>query len=309
MPKLSIIVVSYNTCAETLACLRSVAKETTISHEVIVVDNASSDGSAKAIAAEFPDHVLMAETENHGFAKANNLAAKHATGEYLLLLNPDTVVLDGAIDKLIGFAERQPDAKIWGGRTYYGDMSLNPSSCWRQFTFWSVFCRTTGLTGIFPRSALFNAEAYGGWDRGTQRQVDIVSGCFFMMKADDWRALDGFDLTFFMYGEEADLCLRARRDLGAAPMVTPDATIIHYGGVSETVRADRQVKVLRAKGELMKRYFPKWQQPFARALFAAYPLSRYLAGAVGARRGAGETHQVWKEVWQRRQEWLNGFAQ
>ncbi|SEW37192.1 hypothetical protein SAMN05444851_3250 [Aliiroseovarius sediminilitoris] len=309
MPKLSIIVVSYNTRAETLACLRSIKKETNVSYELIVVDNASTDGSADAIAAEFSDCVLMAETENHGFAKANNLAAEHAKGDYLLLLNPDTVVLDHAIDKLLNFAEQQPGARIWGGRTLYDDMSLNPSSCWRQFTFWSVFCRTTGLTGIFPRSPIFNAEAYGGWDRSTQRQVDIVSGCFFLIRADDWQTLNGFDLTFFMYGEEADLCLRARRSLGAAPMVTPDATIIHYGGISETVRADRQVKVLRAKGELMNRYFPVWQQPVARLLFAAYPLSRYLFGRVWVRRGRGETHRIWHEVWQRRQEWVNGFAE
>ncbi|GHF06538.1 glycosyl transferase [Aliiroseovarius zhejiangensis] len=307
MPKLSIIVVSYNTRAETLACLKSIKEQTTVPYQLIVVDNASSDGSAEAIAAACPDCLLMAESENHGFAKANNLAARRATGEYLLLLNPDTVVLDGAIDTLVAFADSQPNARIWGGRTLYADKTLNPSSCWREFTLWSVVCRTTGLTGIFPRSALFNAEAYGGWNRDTVRQVDIVSGCFFLIKTADWQALGGFDLTFFMYGEEADLCRRARSKLGAAPMVTPEATIIHYGGVSETVRADRQVKVLRAKGELMKRYFPKWQQPMARFLFAAYPLSRSLAGKVRARRGQGETHEVWHEVWQRRAEWVNGF--
>ncbi len=83
---------------------------------LIVVDNASTDGSAEAIAAAFPDIPLMAEAENHGFAAANNLAARRARGAYLLLLNPDTIVLNGAIDRLVAFAESRPDARIWGGR-------------------------------------------------------------------------------------------------------------------------------------------------------------------------------------------------
>lgn len=306
-PKISIVVVSFNTRDVTLECLRSVQNQTNSEYELIVIDNASSDGSADAIRSEFPDISLLAEPQNHGFAKANNIASKHAKGEYLLLLNPDTVVLDGAIDKLLKFARSTPRAKIWGGRTLYGDRSLNPSSCWRRFTFWSVFCRTTGLTGIFSKNGVFNSEAYAGWDRDTERQVDIVSGCFLLIQTKDWHALRGFDETFYMYGEEADLCLRASKNLGAAPRVTPDATIVHYGGVSEKVRADRQIKVLRAKAELMTRHFPAWQQPIARPLFALYPYTRYLAGRVGLRGKKSETHTVWKEVWSRRSEWINGF--
>src|SRR5690606_28786133 len=137
---------------------------------------------------------------NHGFAKGNNIAAARARGEYLLLLNPDTVVRDGAIDRLMAFAEREPRARIWGGRTLFADGSLNTSSCWRRMSLWNIFCRTAGLTGVFPRSALFNSEAYGGWDRGTERQVDIVSGCFFLIARADWKRLGGFDPVFAMYG-------------------------------------------------------------------------------------------------------------
>ena len=306
-PVLSILIISYNTREMTLACLRSVAAQTRTPHEVIVLDNASADGSAAAIAAEFPDIRLLAEDENHGFARANNIAAKHAKGEYLLLLNPDTVVLDGALDRLLGFARRMSDARIWGGRTVFADGSLNPASCWRRMSLWSLFCGATGLSGAFRGSALFNPEAYGGWDRMTEREVDIVTGCLFLMRRADWHALGGFDPAFFMYGEEADLCLRARNIIGAAPRVTPEAVIVHYNGASQTVRADKMVRLLRAKHDLIGRHFPAWQRPFASALFAATPASRRLAFGLAARLGlrptARENALVWDEIWARRAEW------
>lgn len=308
VPKVSVLIVSYNTREMTLACLRSVAVQTQIPHEVIVIDNKSQDGSAEAVAAEFPDVLLMAEQDNHGFAKGNNIAAKRARGEYVLLLNPDTIVLNGAIDQLVAFAERKPRAKIWGGRTFFGENSLNTSSCWRRMSLWNIFCRTAGLTGVFPRSALFNSEAYGGWDRDSERQVDIVSGCFFLIKRVDWEKLGGFDPVFVMYGEEADLCLRASRDLSAMPQVTANATIIHYGGASERVRADRVIRVLRAKAEMLNRHIPGWQRPLARGLFLLFPLSRKIAASIGVRKGGGESSNVWREVWQRRAEWGNGFV-
>jgi GT2 family glycosyltransferase len=304
---LSILIVSYNTRELTLACLRSVFAETHIPFEVIVVDNNSGDGSAEAIATGFPNVVLLAEQRNHGFAAANNLAAERAQGEYILLLNPDTVVLDGALDKLVAFAQRSPSARIWGGRTLFGDLSPNPASCWRRMDLWNLFCRATGLTGIFRNSSLFNTEAYGGWDRMTEREVDIVTGCLLLIERPDWRRLGGFDPAFFMYAEETDLCLRARQQIGARPRITPEAVIVHYGGASEKVRADKMVRLLRAKRELIRRHFPAWQKPFAAALFSAHPASRSLATGLLARLGqkasVAESANVWAEVWARRDEW------
>lgn len=304
-PVLTIIVVSYNTREMTLECLRSIRAETRAPHEVIVVDNDSQDGSAAAIAAEFPDMRLMAETVNHGFAKANNLAAREARGEYLLLLNPDTVVLDGALDKLLAFARRRPEAKIWGGRTLYGDRTLNPSSCWRRMTLWSLFCNSVGLSTLFPRNPLFNAEGYGGWDRSTEREVDIVTGCLFLISRADWGVLGGFDPAFFMYAEEADLCLRARAQIGARPRVTPEVVIVHYTGASQSVRADKLVRVLKAKGDLIDRHFPVFQRRIARFLLGSYPRSRWLGARLLRKRGsaAEERYTLWNEVCRRRVEW------
>lgn len=118
IPAVSIIVVVYDASQMTLECLRSVAAETEIPRELIVVDDASAQGSVEAIATDFPEICLTAETENHRFARANNIAAERARGEYILLLSPDTVVLDSAIDKLVAFARAKPDAKIWGAERY-----------------------------------------------------------------------------------------------------------------------------------------------------------------------------------------------
>lgn len=306
-PVFSILVISYNTRDMTLACLRSIIAQTQTPHEIIVLDNASTDGSAMAIAAEFPGITLLANTQNHGFARANNIAAKHARGAFLLLLNPDTVVLDGALDRLMAFAQRVPAARIWGGRTVFADGSANPASCWRRMNLWNLFCRATGLTGIFRNSPLFNSEAYGGWDRMSERDVDIVTGCLFLISRQDWESLGGFDPAFFMYAEEADLCLRARTALHARPRVTPEVVVVHHGGASETVRADKMVRLLRAKRDLIRRHFPAWQRPVAKALFDVVPMTRFLAFTVIARLGrrstAMETAGVWTEIWKRRTEW------
>lgn len=302
-PRLSVIVVSYNTRDMTLDCLRSVFAETASNIEVIVVDNASSDGSAGAIAEEFPDIRLLAETTNHGFAQANNIAATLARGEYLLLLNPDTVVLEAAIDTLLGFADACPEARIWGGRTLYGDRSLNPTNCWRRMTLWALFSQATGLSSIFRKSGLFNPEAYGAWLRDSEREVDIVTGCFLLIRRDFWTELGGFDPTFVMYGEEADLCLRARK-LGARPRITPSAEIIHYKGASEKVHADKMVRLLNGKTTLIMRHFPAWQRPIAANLFRLWPLSRVVGTRLLGRR---DGYRTWKTVWERRREWWYGY--
>lgn len=302
----SIIIVSYNTCEMTLNCLRSVFDQTRENHfEVIVLDNASSDGSADAIEREFRDRIrFMRSADNVGFARANNEAAKDAHGDYLLLLNPDTVVLNGAIDHLIAYARTRPGAGIWGGRTLFGDGSLNPTSCWARQTLWSAFCRAVGLTGIFPRSSIFNSEAMGGWQRDSEREVDIVTGCFFLIERALWERLGGFDPAFFMYGEEADLCLRARK-MGARPHMTPSAEIIHYGGASEPVRTEKMIRLLKAKCLLMQRHWPISQAAVGTCLLSSWCFSRWMFElATCVLRGhSAERAAEWRSLWMRRREW------
>lgn len=302
----SIIIVSYNTKALTLACLHSVYEQTKdISFELIVVDNDSADNSVQAIAEEFPDIILIASKENLGFARANNLGTKMAKGDYLLLLNPDTVVLEGAIQKLHAFARIHPGNRVYGGRTLYGDYSLNPTSCWRKPTLWSLFCYSFGLTSIFRRNELFDPESYGSWQRDSEREVDIVTGCFLMVEKKLWNQLDGFDPRFFMYGEDADLCFRATK-AGARPIITPDATIIHYCGASEKVRADKMVRLFRAKEQLIRSHWSPAARHIGLTLLRFSVLSRTIVCQLTALfmpSRPNKNAESWKEIWQRRKEW------
>ncbi|MBT5878981.1 MAG: glycosyltransferase [Rhodospirillaceae bacterium] len=231
----------------------------------------------------------------------------NGNGDYLLLLNPDTIVLDGAIDKLVAFAGEKPEAAIWGGRTLFGDSSLNPASCWSRQTIWSLFCQALGLTTLFRQTNFFNPEGIGGWNREGQCQVDIVSGCFLLIRRKFWERLGGFDQKFFMYGEEADLCLRAAK-AGARPMVSSDATIIHYGGASERVRVDKLLRLFRAKALLVSIHFSKNTHGLGIFLLALFPLSRSLVhallGACG-RKKSKENARIWYQAWQRRSEWIS----
>lgn len=279
-------------------------------HEVIVVDNASSDGSATAIAAASPRPTLIAEPTNRGFAAAHRIAVPRARGAWLLLLNPDTEVPSGAIDRLLAFARTTPEAGIWGGRTLFADGTLNPASCWGRMTLWSLLCQAAGLTALCRGSPLFNPEGYGGWARDSGREVDIVSGCFLMIRREMWERLGGFDPAFEMYGEEADLCLRARA-LGARPRVTPEATILHHGGASEPVRADKMVRLMRAKTALLRRHFSPLARPLGLALLRLWPLSRRVVWAGIASVTGQAPHRdsaaAWAALWARRTEWWEGY--
>lgn len=309
-PEFSIIIISYNTRQMTLDCLSSIYTETKGNFEIVVVDNASHDGSPEAIKRAFPQVTLIAERINHGFAGAHSVALPYCRAEMLLLLNPDTVVLNGALDALFEFSQQCPQAGIWGGRTLYADGTLNPASCWHRQTLWSLFCRASGLAVIFSGSEFFNQEPYGGWPRDDIREVDIVSGCFFLISRSTWDRLGGFDPVFRMYGEEADLCLRAGR-LGLQPAITPAATIIHYGGASEKVRADKMVRLLQAKAELINKHFTDLQRGPGLFLLKLWPLSRHVALFVASRifrkNRLREKALVWSTVWKRRAEWCSGF--
>jgi GT2 family glycosyltransferase len=314
-PKLSILVVSYNTKRMTLDCLASIAAETRTPHEVIVLDNVSPDGSAAAIAEAFPPEThpnlrLIASAENHGFAKGNNIVAREARGEYLLLLNPDTLILDGAIDKLVAFAERVPEAGIWGGRTLTGDRRLDPTCAFDDQTFWSILCRLTGLSVVFKGSALFNPEFYGDWQRDTEREIGVVMGCFLLIRREIWDALGGFDLSFVMYGEEADLCRRARAAGLARPRLSPEAEIIHFGGASSPKVSSDTLK-LKARITLANRYLSPWQRPLGVAMIRVWPLTRKLTGGIAAKLTGRDRFRAaaarWGAVWDNRANWRDGF--
>ena len=231
-------------------------------YELIVLDNASTDGSAEAIAAAFPQARLIASRDNLGFAKGNNVAARGAAAEYILLLNPDTLVLDRAIDRLVAFAERTARRPASGaGRTLFADGSLNPTSAFGDLTLWSLFCRTTGLAhrprrqrGLQPRGL----RRLGPLDRARGRHR------LGLLLPDPPRPLAAHGrlrphLRDVRRGGRP-LPPRARRRR-PAPRMTPEATIVHYAGASSTRRSDKDILVLKAKATLIRRHLPAWQRP------------------------------------------------
>ena len=315
-PDVSIIVVSYNTADMTVAAIRSLYETAgDMKFELFVYDNDSSDGSADAIAAAFPQSdypslTLCRLEENVGFAKANNLAAKHARGKYILLLNPDTLVLEGAVQGLLQFAQARPEAQIWGSRNLLGDGTLDYGSCWGRMTLWAVICFATGLERMFPNSPIFRPEGYGGWDRTTERDVAVITGCFFLTTKELWQNLNGFDERFFMYAEEADFCMRARA-FGASPRFTPDAEIIHYGGASENLRARQISKIFAGKISLADKHWPGWKVFLVRVVYRIAVLVRSIGyrlfGVFSGKPRHMETAQEWWQVWKMRKMWLQGY--
>lgn len=309
-PELTVIIVSYNTRALTLKCLETLYATTReTSFRTVVFDNASSDGSAEAIATAFPLVELIASSDNLGFARANNQVAAAADTEWLLLLNPDTECYDGALDTLLAFSKAHPKAGLTGGRTFFPDGRLNTLSCQDQITPWSSLSRALGLTAVFKNSAFFNPEAFGNWQRDTVREVDIIVGCFLMIRKSLWDHLGGFDLRYYMYGEDSDLALRAAK-LGYRPMITPEARIMHLVGASFSVEARKTVMVATSRTTLIRDHWPTWQVPVGVGLMWLWGGLRVAASMVLALL-LGDAHKAraenWAYVWSKRKAWLAGY--
>ncbi|QQZ27557.1 glycosyltransferase family 2 protein [Thiothrix subterranea] len=303
--EISVILVSYNTSGYIRRALESLFRETQLSRiEVIVVDNASSDDSVSMIRQFFPQVLLIESGANLGFAGGVQLGAAQAHGNYLLLLNPDTVIVNAAVDRLLRFAKQYPDSGIWSGVTLNNDMSLNTQHAWSKPNPRDLFYSAVGLSKLFSKTCLFNNANYGCWERDTIKDVDIVSGCFFLTTRELWDKLGGLDASFFMYAEEADYCLRAKA-LGHQPIVTPDARIIHHGGVSHSHFSGKQIKLLKGKVELFNRHVVAWQRPVYKALLYWYVLNKYLLHTLFKPKSA--QRREWQTVFANRADWLQGY--
>jgi N-acetylglucosaminyl-diphospho-decaprenol L-rhamnosyltransferase len=308
-PDVSILLVTYRCREAARDCLRSIAENAHIDHELVVVDNASQDGTVEMVQSEFPDARLVALPENIGFAAGVNRAAAEASGEYLLLLNPDTLVHPGAVKNLVAFAQAHPEHGVYGGRTLDPDGRVNPGSCWGAPSLWSLFCFATALSTIFKRNRVFDPESLGGWQRDTVREVDIVTGCLMLVPRALWAELGGFDTRFFMYGEDADLAFRARA-LGYRPAITPGAVITHEIGVSSATREDKLILLFRGKATLLRKHWPTFRRRVGlRLLVAGVGLRALEASLLRRWRAAsGLRASFWPGVWRSRFDWTQGYA-
>lgn len=233
---ISVIVVSYNTREHVRCCLSAIEPH----HEVIVVDNASADGSAKMVATDFPTALLIRNSNNRGFGAANNQGLKIASHDRVLLLNSDARPMPGAIDELAAVLNN-PDCVAAGGRLQHPDGRLQESAC-GPLTLWSVFCEQTFLERLFPRSALFNSY----WRSGRLPEggnVEQVMGACLMM-----RPIERFDERFFLYCEDTELCARLRKH--GRIRYEPRAVFTHALGASSTTDRWRSVAYYNRGKEL-----------------------------------------------------------
>jgi GT2 family glycosyltransferase len=230
---LSVVIVSWNARKYLLQCLASLTGQACrYPMEVIVVDNASSDGSADAVAESYPGVRLIRNTENAGFAKANNIGVAASTGRYLCFVNSDVKVLPDCISRLVEYCEEHTEVGMVGPRILGGDGKLQ-RSCHGFPGLWNMFCRALALDSMFPRIKMFTGYSLSHWPQDSLRPVDILSGCFWLVRRDALNQIGLLDETFFMYAEDMDWCKRFWAHRWPVVFV-PSAEAIHYGGASSS---------------------------------------------------------------------------
>jgi O-antigen biosynthesis protein len=230
--KLSVIIVSYNVRHFLEQCLHSVrAACTGIDAEIFVVDNASVDGSVKMVKEKFPEIKYIANQENLGFAKANNQAIRKSKGEFILLLNPDTIVETDTFSKILAFMDSHPDAGGLGVKMVDGTGQFLPESKRGLPTPEVAFYKVFGLARLFPKSKIFNKYHLGYLNKDKTHQVDILAGAFMLLRKSVLDKVGLLDEAYFMYGEDIDLSYRIIK-AGFHNYYYPEARIIHYKGES-----------------------------------------------------------------------------
>jgi len=242
---LSIIIVNYNVQRNLRQCLQSISRSRKeVSLETIIVDNNSNDGSIEMVKEEFPEVELVENCQNLGFAKAINQGLKESEGRYLLLLNPDTIVLPDALGKMVEFMDGNPQAGALGCKLLNSDGSLQ-QSCRSFPTLTTAFFENTGLEKLFPRNKFIGRHRMGYWGHNDIREVDQPTGAALMVRREIISQVGLMDEQFYMYYDDVDWCYRIKRK-GWKIYFIPLAQIIHYG--SQSSRSNMpEMKIQRYK--------------------------------------------------------------
>lgn len=242
--RLSVIIVNYNVKYFLEQCLCSVMKAIAVlgegQAEVIVVDNQSSDGSVEYLRPKFPSVFFIENRENSGFGRANNQGIQMSKGEFVLFLNPDTIVAENSFSECLAEMQRQPDLGSIGVRMVDGGGKYLPESKRGFPTPWVSFCKLSGLTRLFPVSRVFARYYLGHLPEKENNEVDVLAGAFMMVRRKAIELTGGFDEQFFMYAEDIDLSYRIKK-AGFRNFYDAGTTIIHFKGES-TLRDQRYVR-------------------------------------------------------------------
>lgn len=271
----SIVIVTYQSAAYLPRCLDSIARTTrATSHEVIVVDNASSDGTVALVRECHAAVRLLVNAENQGFARAANRGAREAAGRTLLFLNPDTELQEGAVDRAVAFLDANPEVGIVGARVLNPDGTLQ-RACRRSIPTPPIaFFQLTGLGKVWRNHGAAGAYNLEKLDPSRTADVGAVSGAFLLIRREAWQRAGGFDERFFLYGEDLDLCLAVSR-LGYRVVYHPESVVVHHKGASS--RQARQ----RANREFHRAMRLFHDKHFAPGSFP--PMNWLVRGAIAAR--------------------------
>lgn len=266
--ELSIIIVNFNTYRFLHFCLDSIYQGNLpqSSCEIIVVDNASADDSVNSLRKNYPQVKLITNRQNLGFARANNQGIKKASGNLLLLLNPDTIVPKKTLKRMLEFVKKEKKAGIATCRVELPSGELD-DACHRGFpTPWRSFCQFSSLAAVFPQSQFFNGYHLGYKDMDKVHEIDSCVGAFMLIKREVITSVGNLDEDYFWYGEDLDFCYRAKKR-GWQIIYVPDVKIIHYKGVAAGIKkhslqistADKKVQLLATKSrfEAMRIFYDK----------------------------------------------------
>jgi GT2 family glycosyltransferase len=277
---ISVVIVGWNAKHYLELCLESMAAAPPRrSIEIIVVDNASADGSAEMIESRFPYVKLIRSTENLGFAKGNNVGIRQCQGRNIALVNPDVIVFSGCLDALADFLDENPKVGNVGPRVLNPDMSLQ-SSCRRFPTLWNNFCSATGLATGFKNSRFFAGEHMFYFPHDRTLAVDILVGCFSMIRREAFDQVGLLDENLFMYGDDVDWCRRCWK-AGWQVVFYPGAQVIHDRG---KITAPYPVRFALAQQKSVLYYWRKhhgfWGEMGIRSIMLSRHLVRYTATVV-----------------------------
>lgn len=303
----AVIIVTYNSARHIGDCLRSVlAQRRSVAQEVIVVDNNSTDGTVDLIHKEFPSVRLLTPGRNLGFAAGVNLGARQMDADYILLLNPDTVVLDHAVDVLVDFARTHPSYGLYGGRTLKPDGSIEPSSCWGLPSVWSLAMFATGLSTLARHNRWIDPESLGTWPRDTVREVGVITGCLLLAPRPVWEKLGGMDERYFLYGEDTDFSKRARLT-GYRPVICPDSRIVHEVGQSSATPTHKMLMLYRGKSCFFRTHYSGPVLQLALFLLLAGVAWRGVLSKLVFLLGSNRLANDWPALWHARRDWLPGY--
>jgi GT2 family glycosyltransferase len=256
----SVVIVNWNGKAFLEQCLRSLAEDVSRHPmEILVVDNASTDGSPQMVAENFP-HVRLARNEaNFGFAKGNNIGIRLSTGDYVCLVNSDVKVLTDCFTKLVDFMDEHPEVGMAGPKMIGADGKVG-RSCRGFPNLWNMFCHAIGLDSMFPKARLFGGYALSYWSQDTSRPVDILGGWFWIVRRKAFEEVGLLDEDFFLYAEDMDWCRRFHLKHWGLYFLASAESVHFGGGSSRHAPVKHYIQEQRADLRYWRKHYSRFEQ-------------------------------------------------